>query len=49
METFAPLDTNKLSKKYKSEATLSQIFLAEKWMAELKVEHVPIIGNNGHT
>ena len=42
METFAPLDANKPTNKYREDALAPLMFLTEKGVAELKGEHVPI-------
>ena len=49
METFVPLDANKLTNKDRNDDLASMILLTEKCMAQLKGEHVPMGGKNGHT
>ena len=44
METFLPLDANKLTNKDRNDDLASMILLTEKCMAQLKGEHVPMGG-----
>ena len=43
METFEHLNANKLTNKYRAYSLSSLVFLTEKWMSGLKVEHVPMV------
>ena len=49
METFTTINTNKTTKKDRSEALESLMFPTEKGTRELKGEHVPMGKNKSHT
>ena len=49
MDTFTSIDYNKLTNKDRSGALASLVFLKEKGVTELKVEHVQMVEKNYHT
>ena len=49
MKTFAPIDSNRLTKKDMSEVLAYLMLLTEKGIEELKGEHVTMGEKNSHT